>query len=111
MRFSFRAGQAQHLHWKNNEVDEIAELEKVMSTLRLHHDGTATFPAAARRAPTGATRAVRTLGQWFARLGERFDAWTDNRDELEHALAGAQNIADLESRMRDTLASRRGLYF
>ena len=82
-----------------------------MSTLRLHHDGTATFPADARWAPTGATRAVRTLGQWFARLGDRFDAWTDNRDELEHALAGAQNIADLENRMRDSLSPLHGIYF
>jgi hypothetical protein len=82
-----------------------------MSTLRLHHDGTATFPAATRGANTGATSAVRALGLWFARLGERFDAWTDNRDELEHALAGAQNIADLENRMRDSLSTRHGIYF
>jgi hypothetical protein len=111
MRFSFHATSAQHSYWKIDELDEIAELEKVMSTLRLHHDGTATFPAAARGTSTGATSAVQALGQWFARLGERFDAWTDDRDELEHALAGAQNIADLESRMRDALASRRGLNF
>lgn len=82
-----------------------------MSTLRLHHDGTATFPAAAQGTRTGATSAVRALGLWIARLGEKFDAWTDNRDELEHSLAGATNIADLENRMRDSLAPRQGIYF
>lgn len=82
-----------------------------MSTLRLHHDGTATFPADARGASTGATSAVQALGQWFVRLGEKFDAWTDNREELERSLAGAQNIADLENRMRDSLAPRQGIYF
>lgn len=82
-----------------------------MSPLRLHHDGTATFPAAARGANTGATSAVQALGLWFARLGEKFDAWTDNRDELERSLAGAQNIADLENRMRESLTSRHGVYF
>ena len=39
------------------------------------------------------------------KLGEKFDAWTDPRGELESHLAGAQNAADLEQRLR---SFRRG---
>lgn len=37
------------------------------------------------------------------RIDRWFDGWTDDRAELERYLARAQNIADLENRMRAAL--------
>lgn len=34
------------------------------------------------------------------KVAEKFDAWTDPRSELESHLAGAQNVTDVEERLR-----------
>lgn len=84
-----------------------------MGTLRLHHDGTLGWPSAAGRATPAPTRTTTAallarMGRWLA---DRFDAWTDDRDAMERPLAGAQNIADLENRMRAVLAPRTPMDF
>ncbi len=83
-----------------------------MGTMRLHHDGTLDWRAGQRRAQAPTRTATEPLlarvGRW---LGDRFDAWTDDRDALERPLAGAQNIADLENRMRAALAPRTPMDF
>ena len=84
-----------------------------MGTLRLHHDGTLGWPSAAGRATPAPTRSATAplltrFGRWLA---DRFDAWTDDRDAMERQLAGAQNIADLENRMRAALSPRTPMDF
>lgn len=44
-------------------------------------------------------------------LAARFDRWTDSRDEIEAYLAGAQNHADLEQRMRVAFINSGGFGF
>ena len=48
---------------------------------------------------------------WLDRVDRWFDGMTDDRAELERYLARAQNITDLENRMRDALQPEAPLRF
>lgn len=86
-----------------------------MSTFVLHPEtqgGLALADNVAVWRDTGYGQALRAL--WRAstrRFGDWFDAWTDPRDEIEAYLARAQNIADLEQRMRTAHELRGGFGF
>jgi hypothetical protein len=86
-------------------------LEDKMSTLALNRgfDSTATLPAGfANRLNPARPSALRALLTW---LGDAFDRWTDDRADMERSLASAQNIVDLENRMRAALAPRTTMDF
>ena len=54
---------------------------------------------------------LKALHAALAALVERFDRWTDPRDDIENYLAGAQNHAELEQRMRVAFINRGGFGF
>ena len=73
-------------------------------------------PLRARRPAQAAPRAqtLQAAGpqlSWLDRVDRWFDGMTDDRAELERYLARAQNIVDLENRMRDALQPRPPLRF
>jgi hypothetical protein len=81
-----------------------------MSTLTFTHHAAETLremlhlPVRAR--PAAVARPAAPGGPQLSlldRIDRWFDGWTDDRAELERYLARAQNIADLENRMRDAL--------
>lgn len=80
-----------------------------MTALTLHHDASLDrADAIAAWRDTGFTRLLRDA---LSTLAARLDAWTDSRDEIELYLAGAQNHADLEQRMRVAFINRGGFGF
>lgn len=82
-----------------------------MSTLALGrgYDSTAALPAGfANRLNAKRPSALRAVLTW---LGDAFDRWTDDRADMERSLANAQNIVDLENRMRAALAPRTVMDF
>jgi hypothetical protein len=80
-----------------------------MSAITLNHDTTLKHAdAIAAWRDTGFLQALRGV---LLALGERFDRWTDPRDETEGFLARAQNHADLEQRMRVAFINRGGFGF
>ena len=82
-----------------------------MSTLTLTHHATGALRtllhAPARRRPVPA----RAKPSFLDRLDRWFDGVTDDRVQLERYLAQAQNLADLEIRMREALTPRPPLRF
>lgn len=80
-----------------------------MTALTLHHD--TSLDRAAAIAAWRDTGFMPLLRSALDALAARLDQWTDPRDDIEAYLAGAQNHADLERRMRVAFINRGGFGF
>ncbi len=80
-----------------------------MTALTLHHD--ASLDRADTIAAWRDTGFMQLLRGALDALAARLDEWTDSSDEIEAYLAGAQNHADLEQRIRVAFINRGGFGF
>jgi hypothetical protein len=83
-------------------------VSRLFDTLFVSHSPARTnaMPGVAPRAETGKVHL-----SLLDRLDRWFDGMTDDRAELERYLSRAQNIADLENRMRDVMNTPPALRF